>query len=170
MIMRKTILMFLIVLGSSICAFSQSSDDAKAALGVVNTMFDEMANHNPAAIAALWTKDSNLAAVITRKDGKKQTVAFNGEAFSKNFAEKRGEIKEEMYAPKVEVDGDLALVYGRYVFFSDGKLSHCGLNAFHLIRIDGVWKIANAVSSIDAGGCNEKEKSIKPPPVPAAKQ
>ncbi len=167
--MNKLIFVAAISLIATFSAFAQKSDDSKDALGVVNKMFAEMANHNPAAIAELWTKDSNLAAVISRRDGKKQSVSFTGEAFSKNFAEKKGEIKEDMYAPKVEVDGDIALVFGRYVFFSDGKLLHCGLNAFHLIRLDGVWKIANAVSSIDAGGCTEKEKAIKPPDVPATK-
>ncbi|MBK8151101.1 MAG: nuclear transport factor 2 family protein [Acidobacteria bacterium] len=167
--MKNFIVLVTIGLLGSLGAFAQKSDDSKDALAVVNKMFDEMANHDPAAIAGLWTKDSNLAAVVTRRDGKKQYVSFSGEVFSKNFAEKKGEIKEEMYAPKVEVDGDIALVYGRYVFFTDGKLSHCGLNAFQLIRTDGVWKIANAVSSMEPNGCTKKEKSIKPPTVQAPK-
>jgi hypothetical protein len=150
-------------------ALGQKNSDSKDAMSLVNKLFDEMANHNPSAIAALWTKDSNLSAIVIGRDGKKRTVSFTGEAFSKNFAERKNEIKEQMYSPKVEVDGDIALVYGRYVFFVDGKLSHCGLNAFQLLRIDTKWLIANAVSSIDPGGCNKKEKSIKPPAVPAVK-
>ena len=124
-------------------------------------MFAEMANHNPAAIAELYTKDSNLTAIIKRKDGKTAIAAFTGEAFSKNFAEKKDEIKEDMYEQKTFVDGDLAMVWGRYVFFVDGKISHCGVNSFHLVKTDSVWKIANASSTIDPTSCTEKEKARK---------
>lgn len=161
--MKKTLqLSFAIFLAVS-AVNAQKADDSRDALAVVNKMFAEMANHNPTAIAELFFKDSNLTALISRRDGKKQVSAFTGEVFSKNFAEKRGEINETMYAPTVSVDGDLAVVHGRYVFFVDGKVSHCGLNSFNLVRAEGVWKIANAISSIDPGSCTEKERAMKAP-------
>jgi len=159
--MKKTALIFSIVAALSISVFGQKADDSKDALAVVNKMFAEMANHNPAAIAELYAKDSNLTAIIRRKDGKNAIMAFTGEAFSKNFAEKKNEIKEDMYAPEIKVYGDLALVYGRYVFFIDGKLAHCGVNAFHLVRTDAGWRIANASSTIDPTDCTEQEKAMK---------
>ena len=159
--MNKTALIFAIIAIFTVSAFAQKADDSKDALAVITKMFTEMANHNPAAIAELYTKDSNLTAIIRKKDGKNAIVAMTGEAFSKNFAEKKGEIKEDMYAPEVKVFGDLALVWGRYVFFIDGKVSHCGVNAFHLVRTDAGWKVANASSTIDAQGCTEDEKKRK---------
>lgn len=158
--MKKILIAVIFTILTSFSAAAQK-DDAKDAWAVVEKMFAEMANHNPTAIAELFTKDSNLTAIIKAKDGKSRVVAFTGEAFSKNFAEKRGEIKEDMYAPKTEVDGDLAMVWGRYVFFVDSKISHCGVNSFHLVRTDAGWKIANASSTIDPGSCTEKEKAIK---------
>jgi len=165
--MKKLFLIISIITLTAVAAFAQKTDDAKDVLAVVNKMFAEMANHNPAAIAELYTKDSNLTAIIRKKDGKNAFAAFTGEAFSKNFAEKKGEIKEDMYAPEVKLYGDLALVFGRYVFYVDGKLSHCGVNAFHLVRTDAGWRIANASSTIDATACTEQEKALKPPSVPA---
>lgn len=156
-------LLFVILLSISVTAnlFAQT-DDKKNAWAVVEKMFAEMANHNPTAIAELFTKDSNLTAVVKGKDGKSRVVAMTGEIFSKNFAEKRGEIKEDMYAPKVEVDGDFALIWGRYVFFTDAKVSHCGVNSFNLVRTETGWKIANAVSTIDPTNCTSEEKARKP--------
>ncbi len=156
--MKKIILSIIFTLAISISVFAQKTDDAKNALAVVNKMFAEMANHNPAAIADLWIKDSNLTAVIKRKEGKTAIVSFTGEKFSQNFAEKKEEIKEDMYEQKIFVDGDIAMVWGRYVFFVGGKISHCGLNTFQLVKTDAVWKIANAASTIDANACTEKEK------------
>jgi uncharacterized protein (TIGR02246 family) len=159
--MKKTVTIILFTILMSLTIFAQK-DDKKDAWAVIEKMFAEMANHNPTAIAELFTKDSNLTAIVKGRDGKSRVMAFTGETFSKNFAEKRGEIKEDMYERKVEVDGDLALVWGRYVFFVDNKISHCGVNAFHLVRTDAGWRIANASSTIDPTGCTEAEKTKKP--------
>ena len=96
--MKNIIFTTILILLISFPAFAQTQDE-KDALAVINKMFTEMANHNPPAIAELFTKEANLAAIIKTKDGKSVVRAFTGEAFSKNFAEKRGEIKEDMYAP-----------------------------------------------------------------------
>lgn len=158
--MNRIITAIVFTLLISISVSAQKADDSKDALAVINTMFTEMANYNPAAIAALYTKDSNLTAVIKTKAGKTVIEAFTGEAFSKNFAEKKGEIKENMYAPEVKVYGDLALVYGRYVFSVNKNISHCGVNAFHLVRTETGWKIANASSTIDPTSCTAEEKKL----------
>ncbi|HEX9959806.1 MAG TPA: hypothetical protein VGB00_02665 [Pyrinomonadaceae bacterium] len=159
--MKKTALIFSIIAILSIAAFAQKADDSKDALAVVNKLFAEMAAHNPAGIVALHTPGAQLAAAIKNKEGKSVIRTFAAEAFSKNFAEKKSELKEEMYAPETKIYGDLALVWGRYVFFIDGKISHCGVNAFHLVRTDAGWKIANASTTIEPQGCTEQEKAMK---------
>ena len=88
--------------------------------------------------------------------------SMTSEKFSQNFAVKKGVLEEVMYAPETKIFGDLALVWGRYVFFVDNKISHCGVNAFHLARTDNGWRIANASTTIEPQGCTEKEKAIKP--------
>ena len=167
--MKKITAAIILTLTVSLFASAQKTDDAKDTVAVVNKMFAEMANHNPAAIAELYTKEATLTAVIRRKDGKNAITAFTGEAFSKNFAEKKGEIHEEMYAPEVKLYGDLALVFGRYVFFVNGKISHCGVNAFHMVRTDAGWRIASASTTIDPTSCTEQEKAMKAPAAPAPK-
>lgn len=159
--MKKTALIFSIIAIFSMSVFAQKADDSKDALAVVNKLFAEMAAHNPAGIVALHTAEAQLVAIFKTRDGKSVNKTFPAEVFSKNFAEKKNEIKEDMYAPDVKVYGDLALVWGRYVFFVDGKISHCGVNAFHLVRTDAGWKIANASSTMEPQGCTEEEKKRK---------
>jgi hypothetical protein len=50
---------------------------------------------------------------------------------------------ETMADPTVLIDGDIAMVWGRYSFSIDGKLHHCGVDHFDLVREAGQWKIAN---------------------------
>ena len=162
--MKNRIVIFAALLSIGAASVSaQHSEDARAAIGVVNQLFTEMAAANPAGIISLHTPTSDLAAVFKR-DGKSRYQSFNGEKFSQMFTDKTKVMREEMYDPKVEVHNDWAMVWGRYVFFNGDKLSHCGINQFNLIRIDGVWKIANGASTIDPTDCSDKEKAMKPDP------
>ncbi|HEX6125048.1 MAG TPA: hypothetical protein VFZ23_06700 [Pyrinomonadaceae bacterium] len=161
-----TIAAFLLVAVTT-STFAQKADAAKAALEVVNRLFAEMAAANAAGILATGTPENQLVAVRRSKDGKSRIDVIGGEAFTKFFT-KPGAVEERMYDPKVEVSGDWAMVWGRYVFFVGDKLSHCGINQFNLVRTDAGWKIANGASTIDPGDCNEKEKAMKPTAAAAA--
>jgi len=147
----------------SIPAAAQETDES-AAIGVVNKLFTEMASANPEGILALHTPTSDLVALFKQKDGISRVQSINGEDFSKMFTDKSRVMKEEMYDPKVEVSGDWAMVWGRYVFWVDDKVSHCGINQFNLVRTAEGWKIANGASTIDPGACTESEKAMKPDP------
>lgn len=168
--MKQAFTLILITIFTAAITFGQTGDDKTAAIGVVNQLFTEMAAANPPGILALHTPTSDLAAVFKQKDGKSRFQSINGEAFSKMFTDKTKVMKEEMYDPKVEVSGDWAMVWGRYVFFVGDKLTHCGINQFNLVRMDGTWKITNGASTIDPGDCSEKEKAMKPDPKKWAKE
>ena len=160
--MKKSL--FIAALLLSVCTAgvtAQKTDDAKAAMAVVNKLFDEMAAANAPGIISTGTAENQLVAIRKLRDGKTRVDVIGGEAFSKFFT-KPGAVKEVMYEPKIDVDGDWAMVWGRYVFFADGKVSHCGINQFNLVRTEAGWKIANGASTIDPGACNEKEKAMKP--------
>ena len=163
--MPKLIIAALSILLISLSAAGQT-DDKKAALAVVNKLFDEMAAANAAGILSTGTPENQLVAVRKLKDGKSRVDVIGGEAFTKFFT-KPGAIKEIMYDPKVEVSGDWAMVWGRYVFYVGDKLSHCGVNQFNLVRTEGAgWKITNGASTIDPTDCTEKEKAMKAPAAP----
>lgn len=169
-VLAFTLMLNVAALGQS-PAVPSEADAKKAALAIVEQLFTEMAAANPAGILALGTPENQLVAIRKMRDGKTKVEVITGDAFSKMFTNKAVLLREEMYAPQVEVEGDYAMVYGRYVFFVGDKLSHCGVNQFNLVRVDGTWKIANGASTIDPTNCNEKEKAMKPDPAkwPAAK-
>jgi hypothetical protein len=158
--MKKTLLMILLAATFSL---AQKPDDKAAALAVVNQLFAEMSAANPPGIIDLHTgADSQLAAIRKTKEGKMRLDMINRDAFSKFFTDKTVQTKETMYDPKVEVSGDWAMVWGRYVFWVNGKVSHCGIDQFNLVRTEAGWKIANGASTVDPGACTDKEKAMKP--------
>lgn len=167
--MKKIMAAMAFMLLVAVSLFAQKADDSNDAMAVVNKLWAEMAAANPAGIVALHNPGAQLVAVIKTKEGKTVVRNLTVDEFSKGFADKTHTVKEDMYTSEVRVDGDLASVWGRYVFFVDGKVSHCGIDAFHLVRADGVWKIGGIASTIDAGGCTEAEKARKMTPDAPAK-
>lgn len=154
----------LITLSLFFCsAFGQSakSEDkgaaAKEALGVVNKLFDAMRAKDADAMRALFSAEGQLAAT-QRRNGEPSVRVFNGEAFAKLIIETKGVLKERMYKPETLVNGDLAIVRGRYGFYVDDRFSHCGMNSFHLMRMADGWKIVNAASTIELEGCEPEAK------------
>ncbi len=53
------------------------------------------------------------------------------------------------------MDGPLATVWTEYQVVIEGKLSHCGTDAFHLVRRNGAWKILNVSDTFRREGCGE---------------
>ena len=151
------------------CDAPQSNPDATAskdAQATVEHLFALMTAHKPNDIIALHTPEAQLAAHITARDGKTRTENLSREGFAKFFETKRAEIAEKMYAPQTRVFGDLAVVYGRYFFTVNGKLAHCGMNAFHLSRTAEGWRLGNALSTIEPNGCTAEEKTLAANPKP----
>jgi hypothetical protein len=51
------------------------------------------------------------------------------------------------------VQGSIAQVWTRYDFHNNGTFSHCGIDAFNLVKTDDGWKIASAMWDGERTGC-----------------
>ena len=54
----------------------------------------------------------------------------------------------------VKVDDGLAIAWTPYQFYYAGKFSHCGVNSFQLVRINGNWKIQYLIDTRRRERCN----------------
>jgi len=62
--------------------------------------------------------------------------------------------KEVISFDVVKVDGPLASVWTSYKFYLDGKLHHCGVNSFQLVRLGGGrWKIQYLIDTRHTDRC-----------------
>ena len=53
----------------------------------------------------------------------------------------------------IKIDDALASVWTPYQFFYAGKFSHCGVNSFQLVRLNGIWKIQYLIDTRRRNGC-----------------
>lgn len=74
-----------------------------------------------------------------------------------------GQVTERGFRPEVRVNGPLAMVWYPYDLYLDGRWSHCGVDVFTLLQVDGRWKIASmAWSAVQPPAC-EKHPAGAPP-------
>lgn len=66
---------------------------------------------------------------------------------------------ERYWSPTVLVRGHVAVVWTPYEFWLDGKRSHCGIDVLDLVKVDGRWRVANMMWTVEPDGC----ASLDPP-------
>ena len=54
---------------------------------------------------------------------------------------------EKLISFEIKIDGPLANAWVEYEFWLDDKLSHCGVNSFHLLKKESGWKIFTITDS-----------------------
>ncbi|HEX8250223.1 MAG TPA: amidohydrolase family protein [Pyrinomonadaceae bacterium] len=133
-------------------SFIQKPTPQQEAAAVADKLFEAMRAKNFEAIRALFTAEGQLVAVDKPRSGEgiSKTRVFTAEAFAKMISEAKGaEFIEKMPEKDVKINGDFALVTGRYTFHVGDKFSHCGVNSFHLVKTESGWRIANAASTLE---------------------
>jgi len=64
-------------------------------------------------------------------------------------------LRERYWSPTVLVRGPIAVVWAPYEFWKDGETSHCGVDMFDLVKIDGAWRVANSMWTVEPDACGE---------------
>lgn len=131
---------------------SSAKLDEEAVLATVQAFFDVLASRDVETGGRLVASEAQFFSTRGSKDG--STVrSFDREGFLASLAGGEEVLLERMWEPEVRIRGDLATVWTEYDFYRDGEFSHCGVDAFSLIRIDGRWRITTCVYTVEPEGC-----------------
>jgi hypothetical protein len=117
-------------------------------------MFAGMKNADPGLFKSVFSDSAIMQTISRNKEGK--TVVLN-ESLNE-FAEFIGKLKkdsadERISFETVKIDGPLAIAWTPYNFYFNSKFSHCGVNSFHLVRFNGIWKIQYLIDTRRRQGC-----------------
>jgi hypothetical protein len=63
--------------------------------------------------------------------------------------------RERYWSPEVRIRGGIAVVWAPYEFRIDGETSHCGVDVFDFVKIDGEWRVSNAMWTVEPDACDE---------------
>lgn len=121
--------------------------------GAVEALFDAMRHADSARARQLFHPGATLARPVESDSGVVlRTVPLEGFLGAIGSAEP-GSLDEKIGEVRVRRDGRLAAAWMDYVFYLDGELHHCGVNAFQLYRTDGGWKIFGIADTSRTEGC-----------------
>lgn len=130
----------------------QAQTSRDSILGTVQQFFD-----------ALGTRDVQMARQGMIMDGQYHRVREDAgqtsiqrvtfEEFASTLSSSDVVLLERMWEPTVLHHGPIAMVWTDYDFHRDGNFSHCGVDAFHLVRTDSGWKISSIVFTVEPQGC-----------------
>jgi hypothetical protein len=121
-------------------------------VATVNEFFRAMTARDTAAARRVMTADGIFYAVRARGDSAVINRSAN-ESFVQTLATSRDTYLERMWEPTVLVHGPIAMVWTPYDFHRSGNFSHCGIDAFSLVRAASGWKIATIVYTVEPTGC-----------------
>jgi hypothetical protein len=124
-----------------------------AVMAPINAMFAGLEARNGAAIIAQTRPEGGATAVAEKPDGTRAIRHLSWVDFAGGIKPGPEHYQERLLDPAVEIDGDIAMVWSRYVFKIDGKPHHCGIDHFDLVRENGAWKILNITWSSRTTGC-----------------
>jgi hypothetical protein len=125
--------------------------DRADVIAAVQGFFDSMARRDAALAARVFMPAARLYAVT---EGPTRTVRVSTvEEFISGLTTGTGALLERMWDPEVRVHGGIATLWTRYDFHRAGVFSHCGVDAFDLVKTADGWKIAGASYTIERTGC-----------------
>ena len=123
-----------------------AAEDA-AILDVIDRFMQAISNNDDAAMAAI--RIEGAMNTVARANGMVSRRAFQPRA----NASGGGTNQERYWDPVVHVRGSLAMVWTPYEFWVKGKTSHCGIDAFELVKENGTWRIGNAMWTVEPDAC-----------------
>jgi hypothetical protein len=148
--MRK----YLCVIGCFILTYSlkaQSAEDSVKA--VISKMFAAMKDGDSASLMKCFA-DAAILQTVAEKDGKASVVTEQLKEFADFVAtQKKGDADERITFDIVKANGSLAIAWTPYQFYYKGQFSHCGVDSYQLIRINGDWKIQYLIDTRRKDNC-----------------
>jgi hypothetical protein len=131
-------------------AQDKPQDAEKAAvLKTVQAFFDTMTAADVDGARRILQPQGRFHAMRMR-DGKPDVRSFTNEEYFAQLQAGKQQMRERMWNPEVRISGLIASVWAPYDFWIDGKFSHCGIDAFDLIKTEEGWKLAGGVYTLES--------------------
>lgn len=124
-----------------------------AVMAPINAMFAGLEARDGAMILAQAWPEGGATIVAEKPDGSRSVQHLSWADFAGGIKPGPEHYREKLLDPAIEIDGDIAMVWSRYVFTIDGKADHCGVDHFDLIREKGAWKVLSVTWSERTTGC-----------------
>lgn len=129
---------------------AQTSDSA-AVIAVVQKLFDGMRKKDTTSMRALFAPHARMVGV--RGDTTVSANPVDGWLSSIGRNPSGPVLDEKTWGYEVRVDGNVAQAWMQYALYVGPNFSHCGIDAFDLVKLRGEWKILSVMDTRRTTGC-----------------
>lgn len=147
--LRSLLILATLLSANAAPAIAQSADH-EAAYAVVQRLFDGMRARDTTAMRAAFVPNASMQSL---GDTAVKFDAVDGWITGVARARAGLVLDERLANPVVHVDGPLANIWVDYWFFAGDRFSHCGVDAFLLVKQSGAWRIFSVVDTRRTEGC-----------------
>lgn len=118
----------------------------------VQRLFDGMREHNKDKIISAFATDASIIRA-SRTGVLKYTDPI---LFAQSITRRTQDMMDERIINyRIQKFENLASVWTYFVFYFNGKISHCGVNAIQVVQIESQWKIGSLMDTAATGSCEE---------------
>ena len=134
---------------------SQAQQNEKdEVMKVINQVFEAMRTNDSTLLKQSFVAEPNTFTAFVDEDGISKLVSGDFQRFKNAVGQAKEQVwNEPIWNEKVEIDSNLASVWVDYAFYVDDQFSHCGVDAFHLIKRADGWKIFHLVDTRRKENC-----------------
>lgn len=153
--MKHSLLLAFLLVSFTVAA--QQSTEEKAVIATIQQLFDGMRQSDSSLVRAAFHPEARLQSAVINQEG--QPVLHEGDLdkFAMQIGTPHDQVfDEKIWSYEVKIDGRLASVWTEYTFYLGEKLSHCGVNAFHLFKGENGWKITQVTDTRRRDNCREE--------------
>lgn len=150
----KTLLTFLAL--STFClAQAQDQFTEANAIAVVDQFFDGFHKGDTTIMSAVIAKNAVMQTAFATPQGENRLSNGSVDNLLDAIANRPDTQlwEEKLLSYGVQIDGNLAQVWTPYEFYLDGNFSHCGANAFTMVKTDDGWRIIHLIDSRRRSSC-----------------
>lgn len=152
--LKKTYIRSLFLLLTIINLKTNAQSGSDEVIEPINALFDGMRQSDTALMRSAFAPAALLQTIVKTKDGLTTVRTEELKKFLSSVAQPHDEVyDEQIRIDLVKVDGDLAMAWTPYRFYVGDKFSHCGVNSFQLVRLNGSWKIQYIIDTRRREGC-----------------
>ena len=144
-------LFLLIALVSPSIVAQEKHPEHDAVMVVVDRFFEALNTDNQVLIASISIDGAHNYSIREKSDS-----TFELRSRQQNNAElapNAAEYTERYWDEIVLVNDLMAVFWAPYDFYIDGMFSHCGVDVFDLVKLNGQWKMANSMYTVIRTGC-----------------
>ncbi|MFK7865089.1 MAG: hypothetical protein AB8B95_12790 [Pseudohongiellaceae bacterium] len=153
--LRKSTLPLVILLAAlvntNIVLAQDTHPEHGAVVEVVDQFFEGLNTDNQALLASISIDGANIYSLRERADSKFELRTRRQD--NSTLTPNNGEYTERYWDETVLVSDMMAVFWAPYDFYVNGEFSHCGIDVFDLIKLDGEWKISNTMYTVIRDNC-----------------